>query len=255
MKDLDALAERLDEAARSGTATPQLTLEHDLTEDEAYEIQRRSMARRFARGESLVGLKMGLTSRAKMRQVGVNEVIWGHLTSAMVVEDGSSIRKPRYVHPRAEPEVAFLLKKPLQGPISVAQAMSAVEAVAPAVEIIDSRYENFKFALADVIADNSSSSGFVVGPWHRPDVDYGNLGIVLEQNGRPAQIGSSAAILGHPARSLAAASRLAALRGVALEAGWVVMAGGATAAVHLAAGDHVRVSIETLGRVSFSVEA
>ena len=99
------------------------------------------------------------------------------------------------------------------------QALSAVEAVAPAVELIDSRYQAFKFSLTDVVADNSSSSGFVVGPWHAPDVDFSNLGIVVSFNGSPVLVGSTAAILGHPLRSLVAAARFAAEADEPLQAG------------------------------------
>ena len=137
--------------------------------------------------------------------------------------------------------------------MTVTEAMSAVEAVAPAMEIIDSRYRNFKFSLADVVADNSSSSGFVLGAWQTPNVDLSNLGMVMEFNGRPVQIGSSAAILGQPISSLAAASRLSTDAGRPLEAGWVIMAGGATAAEALEPGLFVRNVVQELGFVSFSV--
>ena len=253
MTDLERLAVRLDDAARTATAVRPITLDNDLTPDQAYEIQRRSVARRLGRGEALVGLKMGLTSRAKMRQVGVNEVIWGRLTDAMRLEDGGRVHRARSIHPRAEPEIAFLLRRPVTGPLSVAEAMAAVEAVAPAIEVIDSRYEDFKFTLPDVIADNASSSGFALGPWNRPDVDYANLGVVFERDGRPVQYGSTAAILGHPGRALAAASRLATRAGLTLEAGWVVMAGAATAATSLAPGCVVRATFEELGRVALAV--
>jgi 2-oxo-3-hexenedioate decarboxylase len=133
--------------------------------------------------------------------------------------------------------------------------MLAVEAVAPAIEIIDSRYKNFKFSLADVIADNCSSSGFVLGAWQNLGANLSNLGMILEVNGRPVQIGSSAAILGHPARSLAAAARLSSEAGEPLQAGWIVMAGGATAAEALAPGNSVRNVVQELGFTGFSVTA
>lgn len=255
MTNLAKLAEIVDEAARTATEIPQLTDTNPIDVDDAYAIQALSLARRYARGEKRAGMKMGLTSRAKMAQVGVSEMVWGRLTDAMRVEEGGIARMGRYVHPRVEPEIAFLMKKPLAGEVSNAEAMAAVEAVAPAMEIIDSRYKDFKFALPDVVADNSSSSGFVIGNWHRPDIDFGNLGIVMEFDGRPVQIGSTAAILGDPVRSLVAAARLVAKWGERLEAGWIVLAGGATAAQPLAAGAHVRTTFEKLGAVSFSVEA
>ena len=198
-------------------------------------------------------MKMGFTSRAKMLQMGLNDMIWGRLTDKMMVEDGDTISIKKYVHPRVEPEIAFLLKRPLGYPCTSAEALSAVDGVAAAMEIIDSRYKNFKFSLEDVVADNASSSSFVVGPWCRPDSNLDNLGMVMEFNGRPMQIGSSSAILGHPVRSLVSAARLTSEAGERLEAGWVIMAGGATAAEALRPGIHVRNTVEGLGAVAFNV--
>lgn len=255
MSSLAGLAQIVDEAARTAVAIPQLTDNlPSLTVDDAYAIQALSVARRRARGERRAGIKMGLTSRAKMAQVGVSEVVWGRLTEAMRLEEGAVLHRSRYVHPRVEPEVAYILKKPLEGEVSAAEALAAVEAVAPAMEIIDSRYRCFKFALPDVIADNSSSSGFYVGAWAPAASDVSNLGILLEVDGRPVQIGSTAAILGDPIRSLVAAARLVTKAGERLEPGDVVLAGGATAAHPLTPGQFIQTTFQSLGRVSFHVE-
>lgn len=251
----ERIAEIVDTAARDASAIPQFTAQFELSLDDAYAAQALSIARREQRGETLAGVKMGLTSRAKMAQVGVDEVIWGRLTDAMVVPDGGVVSRSRYVHPRVEPEIAFLLGRDIDGPVTSAQAMDAVAGVAAAAEIIDSRYENFTFALADVVADNSSSSGFVVGDWHAPDTAIDNLGIVLDVDGRAAQVGSSAAILGNPVRSLVEASRMVSASGTVLRAGWIVLAGGATAAEPLAVGRSYRVTVESLGAVQFTVTA
>ncbi|MDD2796325.1 2-keto-4-pentenoate hydratase [Acidocella sp.] len=256
MTNLSELAAGLDEAARTATAVPQLTDTYpNLTVADAYAIQALSVARRWARGERRVGYKMGLTSRAKMQQMGVAEVIWGRLTDAMRLEEGGEMSHARYTHPRVEPEIAYIMRKPLSGNVSLAEALDAVEAIAPAMEIIDSRYRNFKFALADVIADNSSSSGFYLGAWAKPSTDVSNLGIIMELNGRPVQIGSTAAILGNPIRSLVCAARLVGSVGERLEPGDIVLAGGATAAHALTPGDFVRTSFQNLGAVSFNVTA
>jgi 2-oxo-3-hexenedioate decarboxylase len=255
MADLQALAVTLDDAARHAKAIAQLSHSHQFSIPDSYEIQRRAMALRLARGTHRVGMKMGFTSRAKMAQMGLFDMIWGRLSSDMVVEDGAPTPFKKYVHPRVEPEIVFLLKKPLVGNITPLEALAAVEAIAPAMEIIDSRYDNFKFALNDVIADNASSSGFVTGPWHSPDIDFSNLGMVMSFNGRPVQIGSSAAILGHPLRSLVAAARFAAEANEPLQAGWVVMAGGATAAEALQPGTWVEMEVQHLGRVGFNLAA
>jgi 2-oxo-3-hexenedioate decarboxylase len=253
--DIDALARTVDDAARNARAIAQLSSASKFSLDEAYQIQKKMIGLRIARGERRVGMKMGFTSRAKMVQMGVSDMIWGRLTDRMLVEDGGRISFAKFVHPRVEPEVAYLLKAPLAGPVTPIQALAAVEAVAPALEIIDSRYDDFKFTVEDVVADNASSSGFVVGPWSKPDIDLSNLGMILEFDGRPVQIGSTAAILGNPARSLASASRMAAEQGERLEAGWIVMAGGATEAVALKPGVVVRNTVEKLGSVGFSVGA
>jgi 2-oxo-3-hexenedioate decarboxylase len=161
----------------------------------------------------------------------------------------------RFVHPRAEPEIAFVLKKPLSGHVTAAEALASVEAVAPALEVIDSRYQDFKFTLPDVIADNASSSGFVVGPWCNPRDDFSNLGLTMSIDGRVVQVGSTAAILGHPLRSLVAAARLSEAAGEPLQAGWVVMAGGATPAEWLKPGQYISIEMERLGVAGFHMQA
>jgi 2-oxo-3-hexenedioate decarboxylase len=254
--DIDQLALIVDEAALEARGVEQLTIQNpELTPAEGYEIQARAFSMRLARGEKQVGIKMGLTSRAKMIQVNVSEVIWGRLTDAMRVEDGGKIDRKRYVHPRVEPEVAFLLKRALSGEVSPAEAMLAVAGVAPAMEIIDSRFNDFKFTLPDVVADNASSSGFVIGPWTEPGADLTNRGMVMEFDGRPVQIGSTAAILGDPVRSLVAAARMVGKAGLELKPGWIVMAGAATAAQPLVPGVYVRNTVEGLGSVAFFVGA
>ena len=247
-------ATRLDDAALAARAIAQFDADERMTLDEAYAVQHALIARRIGRGAHRIGLKMGFTSRAKMVQMGLSDLIWGRLTSDMLVEDGG-VDEIHHVHARVEPEICFLLKKPLSGPVTPLQALSAVEAIAPALEIIDSRYLDFKFSLPDVVADNASSSGLVVGSWHRPDIDFSNLGLLMSFDGRAVEVGSTGAILGHPLRSLAAASRLAAEAGETLEAGSLVMAGGATAAVALRPGISVRCEMQHLGCVSFSVPA
>ena len=246
------IAARLDAAATSARAMPQSSGDDAMSIGEAYEVQRALVALRVGRGQPRIGMKMGFTSRAKMLQMGLSDLIWGRLTSDMLIEDGG-VDELFHIHPRVEPEICFLLKKPLSGVVTPLAALAAVEAIAPALEIIDSRYLDFKFSLADVVADNASSSALVVGAWHSPDIDFSNLGLVLEVDGRTVEVGSTAAILGHPLRSLCAASRLVAEAGETLEAGSLVMAGGATAAVAIKAGASVRCDMQSLGRVGFSM--
>ncbi|MCC2097506.1 MAG: fumarylacetoacetate hydrolase family protein [Hyphomicrobiales bacterium] len=253
--NVKALARSLDRAAQEATPIQQISDQTPISLEQAYQIQKEAIALRMLRREQRAGIKMGFTSRAKIAQMGIGDLIWGRLTDGMIVEEGAPIDFSAYIHPRVEPEIAFLLKRPLSGRITPMQAMEAVEAIAPALEIIDSRYSNFKFSLEDVVADNASSSGFVTGPWQIPDFDFGNLGLVLSFNGKPVQIGSTAAIMGHPLRSLVAAARFAGEAGEPLKPGWIVMAGGATAAEPLAAGQYVELEMEHMGRVAFGVSA
>lgn len=250
---LETIAATLDQAALDGTAVPQVTSEYEsLSLGDGYRIQRMSMARRFSRGETLVGMKMGLTSRAKMEQVGVHSPIYGHLTSRMQRSDGATLSHARHVHPRVEPEIAFILNQELQGPVTAAQAMLAVGGVVAALEVIDSRYENFKFNLTDVVADNASSSKFLLGDTivSPDDIDVSNLGMVMEVNGKVDKVGSSAAIYEHPARSLAALANMISEHGERLYPGQIILCGGATAAVALSPKDRVRLRVDGLGTVS-----
>jgi 2-oxo-3-hexenedioate decarboxylase len=242
--NLDALAARLDEAARDAAAIPQFAAEVGLDVADAYAVQDALLRARCDRGERLVGMKMGLTSRAKMEQVGVDEVIWGRLTDRMTVDDGGTVDPARFIHPRVEPEIAFRL-----GPDA------SIQAVAPAVELIDSRYANFTFSLPDVIADNASAAAYAIGPWRAVPDGLANLGVLLEIDGRVVQTGSTAAILGDPRRALTEGIRLADRYGTRLADGWVFLAGAATAAVPLRPGAHVRAVVERLGEVSFRAVA
>ncbi|MFT8675781.1 MAG: fumarylacetoacetate hydrolase family protein [Acetobacter sp.] len=250
---LGTYARALDTAARTTTPIAQLTLaEPGLDRAAALKIQRALMEERYSRGETRIGLKLGLTSVAKMRQVGVNEVIWGRLTDAMLHHDAAELAFASYIHPRAEPEIAFMLKRGLPPDASLTETAQAVEAVLPAIEIIDSRYENFVFSEADVIADNCSAAAVILGN-PMPPRDVGNLGMVMRLDGRAAQLGSSAAILGHPLRALLRAARLAAEAGEPLQPGDIVLAGAAMAAEPLRPGAYVCVEVQSLGRVGFTV--
>jgi 2-oxo-3-hexenedioate decarboxylase len=252
--DIDTLAARLDGAAREARAVAQLSADTALDLEAAYAVQAASIGRRLARGERQVGVKMGFTSRAKMQQMGVSDLIWGRLTDAMHLDAGAELPFARFIHPRAEPEIAFRLARPLAGNVSLAQAMAAVDAVAPAIEIIDSRYANFRFSLTDVVADNSSSSAFVTGTWVDPSLLGSNeLDMALLVDGQVVESGTSAAILGNPWESLIEAARLASVDGSGLAAGWIVLAGAATAAHALAPGMRVSTRAGVLGETGFTV--
>jgi 2-oxo-3-hexenedioate decarboxylase len=238
---------QLDAAQR--TVVPVTQLPDDLSITDAYAVQHQVLALRFNRGEHLVGTKLGFTSKAKMTQMGVSDVIVGQLTDAMRVADGADVDLARFIHPRIEPEVAFRLVNEIDLDDPLADIESAVDAVAPALEIIDSRYRDFRFSLPDVIADNTSAAAFAVGPWRAAGVDVGNLAVELVVDGAVVECGSTAAILGHPLRALHALLSMARQHQFPLTAGQIVLAGACTAAGPFTA-SVVEAHVARIGRVS-----
>ncbi|HZJ96606.1 MAG TPA: fumarylacetoacetate hydrolase family protein [Oligella sp.] len=252
--DHQTIAKQLADAAAEAQAVAQFPTEA-FNLKEAYDIQRLVVADRVAKGHPICGIKMGFTSRAKMDQMGVHDLIWGLLTSDMLIEDASEVNLEQFVHPRVEPEVCFLIKKDIDRHLTALELVDYIEAVAPALEIIDSRYQNFKFDLNNVVADNCSSAGFVVGNWSRDIDSITNAYVGLSINGRVKQGGSTAGILGNPLRSVVQCSRLLAEREEILPAGSFLMAGAATPAEALSKGDFVEIEVNHLGKASFYVGA
>lgn len=243
------IAKQLDEAAKTATAIAQISTQHSFTEEEAYEIQKLSMEQRYARNDDFVGLKLGFTSFAKMEQMGVHDMIWGRLTKEMWLQPGESVSLSKFIHPRAEPEIAFLLKKDLDREISLEEIPEYIASTCCAIEIIDSRYQNFKFSLEDVIADNCSSSGFVLGEWHDLPASLNDLKMSLKFDGEVMESDSSNAILDNPYLSVCNASRLATKYNQSFPKGSVLLAGAATPAVFVKANSTVSAEVETLGSV------
>ena len=238
------LARTLDDARRAGRAVEPLSAAGPLGLEDAYAVQDEGLR---LRGEAAAGWKMGLTSKAKMAQMGVSVPIMGVLTEPMRVACGGTLSRAGLIHPRVEPEVAFLLGRDLRGRVSQEEALAACSGVCAALEVIDSRYKDFKFTLADVVADNCSSSAFVLGPAVDPrGLELGGLAMALELGGKVAQSGSSGDIYGHPAASLAELAAMLDKRGRGLPAGCIVLAGAATAAVALPEAGAVRAVVAGL---------
>lgn len=224
----------------------------ELDVETGYRIQDETLCRRLERGEKLVGVKLGLTSRAKQQRMGVDTPFVAWLTDAMVLPAGDPVPQHRLIHPRIEPEIVFVMRDRLEGPgVTSAQAYAAVEAVYGGAEIIDSRYRDFKFAAGNVIADNASSGAFVTGPIGLPpaDVDLFTEGVLVEVDGQIVDTATGAAVQGHPAEALALAANDLAQRGHAIEAGWIVLTGGGTDAVFAPPGSSVACHFGSLGSV------
>jgi 2-oxo-3-hexenedioate decarboxylase len=248
------IAVRLDQAAQNANAIEQISLDNSFDEETAYEIQRLSIEERKNRGEKSVGLKLGFTSYAKMEQMGVHDMIWGRLTDAMWYKKGDILDMNNFVHPRAEPEIAFLLKKDIDREITLEEIPEYILACAPAIEIIDSRYKNFKFSLEDVIADNCSSSAFVIGAWQPLPDSLNNLHMELKFDGEVIHEGNSNAILDNPYLSICNASRLAAKYNEPFNEGEVLLAGAATPAAFIKLGSKISVKVDKLGSCSLAVK-
>lgn len=224
----------------------------DLDLATAYQIQDETLRRRLGRGEQLVGVKLGLTSRAKQQRMNVDSPLVAWLTDAMILPSGDPVPQHRLIHPRVEPEIVFVMKHRLAGPgVTAAQALAAVHSVHAGAEIIDSRYRNFRFTLVDVVADNASSGAFVIGPIARrpEDIDLGMEAVLVEVDGNVIDSATGAAVQNHPAEALALAANDLGRRGHALEAGQVVMTGGMTDAVPAGAGTRTAFHFTTLGTI------
>ncbi|GAA2277370.1 fumarylacetoacetate hydrolase family protein [Streptomyces hawaiiensis] len=228
------LARRLDAAQRDRSPIPAIADTHPLGIDDAYAVQDALVGLRQARGERLTGVKLGFTSKAKMAQMGVSEIIVGRLTDAMRIGDGAELDLSDFIHPRVEPEVAFRLGEDIDLDDPSTDLACCVDAVAPAIEVIDSRYQDFRFAVGDVVADNTSAAGYAVGAW-RPLSDVANKAVRLRTPHREV-VGSTAAILGAPLAALHALLGICRRRRIPLAPGQIVLAGAATAALPLTAG-------------------
>lgn len=233
-------------------------LHADLDLETAYAVQRELIARKVASGERVVGVKLGLTSRAKQQRMGITSPLTGVVTDAMLIEVGVPLETSELIHPRVEPEIVFVMRERLAGPgVTAASAMAAVQSVHAGLEVIDSRFADFKFALPDVVADNASSSRFVVSPL---GVDPTGLDLALEAavlrvDGDVVDTATGAAVQGHPAEALALAANALAERGEAIEAGMLVLTGGLTDAVFVTIGGEVSVEFTSLGALTLPIAA
>lgn len=253
-EQVEKLAEHLENAELQAFEVTKITDDYpDMDYEDAFDIQWEIRRRKEARGNKIVGMKMGLTSWAKMSQMGVEHPCYGFLVDYFSVPEGGAIKHDELIHPKIEAELAFVTKADLKGPgCHIGDVLAATDFVMPAIEVIDSRYKDFKFDLKSVIADNSSSSRFVTGGQSKPisELDLKTLGVVMEINGKVVQTGAGAAVLGHPASSVAMLANMLAERGEYISAGTFIMIGAITAAVQVEKGDSFVVHFQDLGSIS-----
>ena len=256
MNDIAPIAERLLSAVRNRTATEPLTNTWpDLTIDEALTVQDAVVYARVDSGAKVVGAKLGLTSVAKQRQMKVDQPLFGWLSDDMQIDVGQSVECGRFIQPRCEPEIAFLINRDLEGPdVTAAHVLAATEAVFGAIDVLDSRFTGYAFTFNDVVADNASSAAFTLGGTYidPKGIDLRLTGCVFEKNGELIATAAGAAVLGHPAASVAWLVRELARRGRGLTKGQVVMAGALTEAIPVAPGDTVVARFDRLGTVELA---
>jgi len=256
-----ALAARLDQAEQTGVQVRQFSLEHPgITIEDAYAIQKAWVALKLARGRKLVGHKIGLTSKAMQRFSNISEPDYGALLDDMMFASGDDLPAGRFIEPRAEVELAFVLKHDLRGPdCTLEQVLAATDYMTPAIEIIDARIQRtdpdskITRKVFDTISDNAANAAVVLGGKRfRPaDVDLCWVAAILTRNGEIEDTGVAAAVLGHPARGPAWLANKLYPHGVTLKAGELILGGSFTSPIAGAAGDDFDIDYGPLGRISF----
>jgi 2-oxopent-4-enoate/cis-2-oxohex-4-enoate hydratase len=253
-KLIETLGDELYEALRACKVVDPLTQRHpQISIEDAYHVQQRMIARRLADGERIVGKKIGVTSAAVMNMLGVYQPDFGYLLDAMVLNEGEAIDSAGLIQPKAEGEIAFVLKRDLMGPgVTNAEVLAATECVMPCFEIVDSRIRDWKIKIQDTVADNASCGVFVLGDRAIDPrrIDLGTCGMVLEKNGEIVATGAGAAALGSPLNAVAWLANTLGRLGIGLKAGEVVLSGALAAMSPAVRGDHFRVTIGGLGSCS-----
>lgn len=253
------VANRLLLAYEKGEPTDPVIASHpEATVADAYRIQQEQVRAWVAGGDVVKGHKVGLASRAMQEQMGVDQPDYGHLLAGMFSLEHQPISASGFLQPRIEPEIAFVLGKPLSGPgVTVADALRAVDFVVPALEIVASRITDWNISIIDTIADNASSGGVVLGskPTRLSDVDLRLVGCTLQLGGELVATGAGAAVLGSPVNALVWLANTIGPLGIGLEPGHVVLPGSMTRAFPVAAGDTVVAEMGALGTVTAVFEA
>ncbi len=251
---IDALGDELHAAwqARRTVAPPRLR-QPGMSIADAYRIQQRFVARRVAAGEHIIGRKIGVTSRPVQELLGVDQPDFGMLTSAMALPDGGLVDLAGLIQPRAEAELAFVLREDLTGPgVTAMDVIRATDYVCPCFEIVDSRIRDWDIRIEDTIADNASCGVFVLGE-ARGDprrLDINLAGMVLDRNGELVCTGVGAAVGGGPANAVAWLANTLGTLEIPFRAGEVILSGSQTALVEVQAGDELVCTVGGLGRCS-----
>ena len=251
MNTAERYGAELYEALRDGrTVAPLIARDASLTIDDAYAISLDALARRRRDGERVIGKKIGVTSKAVQDMLGVHQPDFGFLTDRMWVEGDIDIAAHKLIQPRAEAEIAFILKAPLAGPgVTQADVLAATECIAPCFEIVDSRIAEWKIGIVDTIADNASCGVFVLGEARADprDFDLPALRVRVTKNGTPLSEGYGAAVQGSPLEAVAWLANTLGAYGVTLDAGDVILSGSLVPLEPAMAGDVFEMVLEGVG--------
>jgi len=252
------LAAGLADAERSRVPITPLTAAHpDIDVVDAYEIQLINIRARLDDGARVIGHKVGLSSEAMQKMMGVDEPDYGHLLADMEVFEDIPVDTSKFLFPRVEVEVGFILADDLPGAgCTEDDVLAATAAYVPSIELIDTRIRDWKIALCDTIADNASSAGWVLGPQRvsPKDIDIKTIDAVLTRNGEVVAEGRSDAVLGNPVTAVAWLARKVDSFGVRLKAGDIVLPGSCTRAIDARPGDKFVADFAGLGSVRLSFE-
>ena len=227
--------------------------EPSITIEDAYQIQLRMIQRRLDAGETIVGKKIGVTSKVVMDMLKVNQPDFGQMTSGMVFNEGDAIRADSMIAPKAEAEVAFVLKSDLMGPgVTAADVLRATDFVVPCFEIVDSRIRDWKIKIQDTVADNASCGVLTLGGVRKSprQLDLALAGMVLEKNGEIVSTSAGAAVQGSPVNAVAWLANTLGRLGIGLKAGEVILSGSQSPLVPVKAGDSLYCSVGGLGGTS-----
>ncbi len=246
------LGDRLYEALRTRIPIDPLTTHFpSMTLDDAYRISLRMVDRRLQDGERIIGKKIGVTSLAVQRMLDVHQPDFGYLTDRMRYEDGEEVPLSReLIQPRAEGELAFLLRRELRGPgVSIAEVLEATECVIPCFEIVDSRIRDWKIRIQDTVADNASSGVFVLGrgAGDPQRIDFATCRMSVRKNGRPLSTGTGGEALSSPAYCVAWLANTLGALGVSLRAGEIVLSGSLVPLEPVQPGDSMDLEVENIG--------
>lgn len=256
MTIIQEAASRLLEAEETKNVIEPLTVSYPgITVDEAYYTQLEIIRRKVEKGGIIVGKKIGATSKAIQNMFGVNQPDYGHLLADMMYVEGETVSLDKYIQPKVEFEIGFILKKDLKGPnVSVLDVIEATEYIVPAIEVIDSRIGDWKIKFEDTVADNGSSAAAIIGgkPTKLEGLDLTRIGMVAYRNGEMIDSGAGAAVLGNPLRSVAWLANSLGKYDVALKAGEIVLSGALTSAIEVNEGDTFTAEFAHIGSVTAS---